>query len=85
MKDYPDKKIYPLETWPMKIDPTVYWYCKDCLERFCYNERYDAYYCKTCNTWESSQCSDKECSYCVNRPKLPTEKNFCDIQDRPKK
>lgn len=46
--------------------------CPKCLEYPLYNERYDAYYCPTCDKWQSNVCDDSTCFYCVERPEKPS-------------
>lgn len=46
--------------------------CKECLETCCYNEKYDAYFCKRCNHWNEESCSDEMCPFCFDRPKKPS-------------
>ena len=36
-----------------------------------YSDQYDCYYCKSCNKWLETECGDKECQYCVDRPLRP--------------
>ena len=45
--------------------------CETCNSKNQYTEKYDAYYCKSCNTWLESACDDPTCEYCVNRPQTP--------------
>lgn len=45
--------------------------CSKCKVKLSYNERYDAYFCATCNEWCEKTCSDKKCFYCKNRPIKP--------------
>ena len=35
-----------------------------------YSDRYDAYYDTKTLKWVEKGCSDKECMFCANRPKL---------------
>lgn len=41
----------------------------DSLER---NEKHDAYFCKVCDAWLESQCTDSDCEFCPNRPEKPS-------------
>jgi hypothetical protein len=53
-------------------------HCPDCNNLISYSEKYDAYFCPTCDEWLESKCSDPECIYCPQRPEKPnegTEKN----------
>ena len=34
-----------------------------------YDDKHDAYYCPDCRKWLEKKCKDKECEYCVDRPK----------------
>jgi len=45
--------------------------CIHCKTLRTYSEEYDAYYCKKCNYWIETICSDKKCEYCRKRPKYP--------------
>lgn len=40
----------------------------NCNKYKCYNEKYDADYCKVCLRWFEEKCKNKKCSFCVNRP-----------------
>lgn len=46
--------------------------CASCSSTLLYNERWDCYYCINCDTWSETKCGNKECFYCVGRPKNPT-------------
>jgi predicted RNA-binding Zn-ribbon protein involved in translation (DUF1610 family) len=48
-------------------------HCPDCNNLVSYAEKYDAYYCPTCNEWLEQKCSDPECTFCPNRPANPVE------------
>ena len=48
--------------------------CVHCKTRRSYNEKYDAYYCKKCDYWLEKICPDKNCEYCKDRPKYPSDK-----------
>lgn len=53
-------------------------YCNDCEKHdtgFMYSETFDAYYCKECNTWIDTKCSDPTCTFCTTRPKTPLNDN----------
>ena len=38
-----------------------------------YNEKHDAYYCKTCDEWLEDICTDRSCAHCNGRPLRPSE------------
>ena len=44
-----------------------------CEDELSYSETYDAYFCETCDIWFESECPDRECYYCSNRPDRPSE------------
>lgn len=44
--------------------------CK-CGEHKCYSDKYDAYYCKTCDEWLEQKCNDEDCEFCSIRPDKP--------------
>lgn len=37
-----------------------------------YSERYDNYYCETCDKWLEPKCSDETCVFCKERPEKPS-------------
>lgn len=45
--------------------------CETCDSEVEYTEKYDTYYCKSCNTWLESKCDDSNCEYCATRPATP--------------
>lgn len=45
--------------------------CDKCHRNLDYSETFDAYYCAYCNDWKESLCGDKDCMFCVKRPKIP--------------
>lgn len=48
--------------------------CKKCGTKGSYSwwdDGYDAYFCKQCNEWIDSKCSDPECEFCKDRPERP--------------
>lgn len=45
--------------------------CKTCNKAYNYNERYDSYYCGSCNFWTEKACSDPKCFYCSKRADSP--------------
>lgn len=47
--------------------------CSCCNEDTFYSEKYDAYFCSKCDTWNESKCSDPDCFYCPNRPEKPSQ------------
>ena len=48
--------------------------CKNCERKIFYNNKYDAYYCKSCNIWLEPKCGDKRCEFCSIRPVSPIKK-----------
>jgi hypothetical protein len=38
-----------------------------------YSEKYDCYYCDTCNIWLEDICTDRDCEFCKDRPLTPKE------------
>jgi hypothetical protein len=36
-----------------------------------YSEKYDAYYCVSCNEWLEDICTDRDCEFCKIRPLTP--------------
>lgn len=55
------------------------WYHDKCGTRKKYSERYDAYYCSTCDEYLEVACSDPQCGYCVDRPSKPPTKRWKSI------
>lgn len=47
--------------------------CTTCGNRKELAERWDAYYCPSCNEWLEATCDDPECGFCRNRPENPIE------------
>ena len=45
--------------------------CPRCGGRQWYDERHDAFFCQRDDVWLVAQCSDKECTYCRDRPARP--------------
>jgi len=41
-----------------------------------YSEKYDAYYCESCNVWSEDICTDRDCEFCNNRPLTPNEQSI---------
>lgn len=48
--------------------------CIKCDSKSHYSETYDSYYCKKCDEWLDDTCDDKECEFCSQRPKKPSDK-----------
>jgi hypothetical protein len=36
-----------------------------------YSEDHDAYFCRDCNVWTETGCSDVRCNFCRDRPARP--------------
>ena len=49
--------------------------CDCCKEKRQYSDRFDAYYCNSCDIWLEKKCSDKTCGFCAERPEHPSEAN----------
>lgn len=49
--------------------------CAVCNKKVAHNELYDCYYCKYCNLWLETKCTDSECTFCTRRPEKPLNKN----------
>ena len=47
----------------------------NCEETKQYSEKYDCYYCKSCNKWLEDICNDRDCEFCNNRPLTPENEN----------
>lgn len=45
--------------------------CAACSQRLVFYEKYDSLFCAQCNEWQSSKCSDHNCTYCSGRPHKP--------------
>lgn len=45
--------------------------CEKCKDEREYIENFDAYACRSCNSWLESQCGDSTCEFCVGRPEFP--------------
>lgn len=41
------------------------------LKKFC--KQYDALYCPECDVWTEKKCDDKDCEFCSDRPKKPSQ------------
>jgi hypothetical protein len=47
--------------------------CPKCSEPRIYSNKYDAYFCTTCNEWLESACESATCEFCRNRPNKPLD------------
>lgn len=48
--------------------------CSECDQRASYSWKYDAHFCKQCDTWMISKCGDPKCEFrCYERPDKPSE------------
>jgi len=51
--------------------------CKKCSIKIYYkdgyNEKYDAYFCNKCDSWNEDKCRDKGCMFCSGRPEKPSQ------------
>ena len=45
--------------------------CSKCGTKQIYYEKYDAYFCPTCNQWLENTCPDPKCDFCTKRPSKP--------------
>lgn len=52
--------------------------CPKCGANIAYSDKYDAFYCPSCNTWTEDRCSHKECEYCAKRPETPLNPRYND-------
>lgn len=50
--------------------------CPKCGSLIAYSDRYDAFYCPSCNTWLEDRCSHKNCEYCQKRPEKPLNTRY---------
>ena len=46
-------------------------YCNRCGQGTTMSDEFDAPYCRRCNRWVDSKCSDPRCVYCSKRPARP--------------
>lgn len=44
------------------------------IKKLSYNERYDCYFCETCDIWCEKNCNDPTCYFCVGRPEKPSHR-----------
>ena len=49
------------------------WECDKCNSIKTYSEALDTFYCKTCDEWKESKCSDPDCHKCKSLDKKPSE------------
>lgn len=47
--------------------------CTECNSEIKYCNKYDSYYCESCNTWLESLCEEPDCEYCRHRPETPSQ------------
>ena len=47
--------------------------CYTCQNVSDYNEKHDAYLCKTCDIWLEKNCYEAHCTYCDGRPEYPSQ------------
>ncbi len=47
--------------------------CDKCGSVIYYDDKYDTYFCQSCNEWLESKCDDPECEYCTKRPEKPIQ------------
>ncbi len=45
--------------------------CNRCGQPFEMNWDFDALFCRNCNRWAESACSDPDCRFCAKRPAKP--------------
>jgi len=48
--------------------------CKRCETEVTYSEKFDTFYCTTCNLWLEERCVDPLCKMCAKRPIRPLKK-----------
>ncbi|HSW88227.1 MAG TPA: CPCC family cysteine-rich protein [Candidatus Saccharimonadales bacterium] len=51
--------------------------CGTCNTLRIYNDKYDRFFCPTCNKWLESRCNDPSCEMCRSTPDKPLKKYFC--------
>ncbi|MEC1177517.1 hypothetical protein P9B03_03390 [Metasolibacillus meyeri] len=50
--------------------------CEQCGNNKIRDDKYDAYFCATCNKWLEEKCSDPDCYYCPQRPDKPIPESY---------
>jgi len=40
--------------------------CSTCQSSFLRDEKFDSYFCASCNKWQEETCDDENCKYCKN-------------------
>jgi hypothetical protein len=48
--------------------------CQKCGTKQIYYEKFDTFFCPTCNMWLEKNCPDPKCEFCKNRPDKPLKK-----------
>lgn len=46
--------------------------CEKCGSEKKYSQKYDAFYCESCDIWLEKLCADWDCEFCANRPEKPS-------------
>lgn len=44
----------------------------NCKHPRSFSQRWDAYYCETCDAWTEGVCGDPDCDFCRGRPERPS-------------
>ena len=50
--------------------------CTHCFEPIKYSTKYDTFYCKECDKWFETTCSDINCEFCAKRPNKPSDEDM---------
>ena len=45
--------------------------CDKCHNLLILYEKYDAYFCASCNEWKEDTCANPNCEFCKDRPEKP--------------
>jgi hypothetical protein len=56
----------------LEIELPINYHCEQCGTDEQYSERYDAYFCPTCDIWLNDACDNPDCGFCVSRPEKPS-------------
>lgn len=47
-------------------------HCSECTGRVCFDERWDAFFCPSCDVWLEAACGARRCAFCGGRPARPS-------------
>lgn len=56
-------------------------FCQTCKTKPLYDEKFDAYYCFSCDVWCESKCSEPTCYFCASRPDKPVKSSYTEKSD----